>query len=155
MITYHMTLKFCLAMSSMNAQLFLCRPQASQLIIMLILVRNRRKIHNQFGWWSTFWAYRRGFWVNFGNILRRKYSPHDHMDRQRLNTLYRAFHGSVAAEDFVSCDEMAVGNMEAGNLIAMLDDACLKIVHLTLCKQIDKIHSFLRAHSMLPRWYFF
>lgn len=150
--TYHMTLKFCLAMSSMNAQLFLCRPQARQLIIMLILDGNRRKIHNQI-WCCIFWDatpftgtmyFSWTQWI----LFPKNYSPHDHMDRQRLNTLYRAFHGFVAVGDFVSCDEMAAENMEAGNLIAVLDDACLKIVHLTLCKQIHENSFIFKAHSM-------
>lgn len=79
----------------------------------------------------------------FPNNLPKKYSPHDHMDRQRLNTLYRAFHGFVAVEDFVSCDGMAVENMEAGNLIAMLDDACLKDKFTKFAFFFSILHSIL------------
>lgn len=55
------------------------------------------------------------------------------MDLQHLNILFHVFHGFVVAGDFALYDEMVVENMEAGNLIAMLDDAYLKICSKTIC----------------------
>lgn len=63
-------------------------------------------------------------------VYSHGYLPHDHMDLQHLNILYHVFHGSVVAGDFALCDEMVVESMAAGSLIAMLDDAYLKIIFI-------------------------
>lgn len=49
------------------------------------------------------------------------------MDLQHLNILFHVFHGFAVAGDFALCDETVVESMAAGSLIAMLDDACLKL----------------------------